>query len=383
MINDSVKEKIKSIFESTEDKNEAITEALMLLSSEANQELVESITEEARKAANDAAYLKSLGLHTPTRDEEKFYNILKSGNIRQAITANQADIIPNETIDRTLESVKQASDVLSLVTFAPANIKKWILGSHTGSAQWGELTSALAKEKSLSAAFTTVDFTLGKMWALLVIPKAIRDLALPFVDRYFTEILAEAIQDGWENGYLNGSGITKGEPTGILKTIADPTTAKAVAANVVKLNPRDKGVIAALKTLSTNALLNQVGSRTIPSLHVICNPSDYFEYVRPAMLVQTPQGAWVDGTGLGLTVHQTTNIAAGTAVLTIPGQYLMGSSGVETKTYDQTLALEDADLVIAKVYANGRATDDNVAVPFDVTKLKPFAFPTETTTVTA
>ena len=41
-------------------------------------------------------------------------------------------------------------------------------------------------------------------------------------------------------------------------------------------------------------------------------------------------------------------------------------------TYDQTKALEDADLMIVKAYGNGRADDDNTAVVFDVTKLEEF-----------
>ena len=37
--------------------------------------------------------------------------------------------------------------------------------------------------------------------------------------------------------------------------------------------------------------------------------------------------------------------------------------------YKETKALEDADLLIAKVYGNGRADDDRVAYVFNVTKL--------------
>ena len=47
----------------------------------------------------------------------------------------------------------------------------------------------------------------------------------------------------------------------------------------------------------------------------------------------------------------------------------MGLTQTGVKRYDQTLAMDDADLIIAKAYANGRADDDNTAVPFDVTKL--------------
>jgi hypothetical protein len=89
------------------------------------------------------------------------------------------------------------------------------------------------------------------------------------------------------------------------------------------------------------------------------------------MLVQNEAGAWVDGTGMNITVHQTANIAAGKAAIGVPHAYVMGMTGVAVKNYDQTLALEDADLVIAKAYANGRAVDDNAFVVFDPTKLVP------------
>ena len=40
--------------------------------------------------------------------------------------------------------------------------------------------------------------------------------------------------------------------------------------------------------------------------------------------------------------------------------------------YKETLATDDADLIVGKVYANGRATADNVAYIFDVTKLEEY-----------
>lgn len=367
MKNDKLQQKIQEIFESTEDKNVAISEALELIAAEQHQQLVEQIQEEARRAAADAEYARSLNLHIPTEAEEKFYNVLKSENIRQAITANQIDIIPTETVDRTLDSVKKASDVLTLVNFAPANVKRWISASKSGTAVWGELTSALDRTRSLGATFSVINMELGKLWALLIIPKAIQDLALPFVDRYFTAILAEAMQDGLEEGFISGQGQTAFQPIGILQTIAAPATAKQKLTDVTALNP--VGLKGVCVTLSTTAA--GVGERAVGALHLICNPVDYFNYVRPAMLVQNANGAWVDGTGMNITVHQTANMPAGTAAIGLAKEYTMGISGIQVKTYDQTLALEDADLVIVKTYANGRAVDDNVFVVFDPTELEP------------
>ena len=53
----------------------------------------------------------------------------------------------------------------------------------------------------------------------------------------------------------------------------------------------------------------------------------------------------------------------------------MGATSVQMKEYDQTKALDDADVIIGKCYANGRAVDDNCAVVYDVTKLEEYKLP--------
>lgn len=50
----------------------------------------------------------------------------------------------------------------------------------------------------------------------------------------------------------------------------------------------------------------------------------------------------------------------------------MGVTSVKMTTYDQTLAMKNADLIIGSAYGNGRAVDDNCAVVIDVTKLEEF-----------
>jgi hypothetical protein len=56
----------------------------------------------------------------------------------------------------------------------------------------------------------------------------------------------------------------------------------------------------------------------------------------------------------------------------------MGFSGLKVDEYKETKAIEDADLFIAKVEANGRADDDESAVVFDVTKLEEYVIPVKT-----
>lgn len=365
-INDELKQKVKELLDSAEDKSEAIFAAADMIATAKNEKLIRELAEQNARAAADEDYRKSLGLHVLSKEEKEFYEKFK--DIKQAITASQIDIMPTSIVDRTLDDVKKASDVLSLVEFAPADVKKWIVATHSGTGVWGDITAVITGE--LSAEFTALNIEQHKLSVFLVIPKAIGELALPFVDKYFTAILAEAMQDGMVKGYLQGDGKTG--PIGIMKQIetfkGDGTADdKAVISTVTKFSP--KGLAEVRKTLSNN------GKRVVSSLELICNPLDEAEYVDPALYGEALTGGYRITSFMPINKHPEPNCPQGKAIFTIPGVYVMGATSTQMKEYDQTKAMDDADLVIGKCYANGRAVDDNCAVVFDVTKLKEYVLP--------
>ena len=332
-----------------ENKEEAIVEAMQIIAEANNEAVVNQVLSEAKAAESDAEYKKSLGLRTLNESEKAFYERLK--NVRQSLTADQVDIIPETIIDRTLADVKKASNVLTIVKFTPANVKKWISASKTGAATWGAIDANVAGE--LTATITSLNIEVNKLTAYIVLPKAIADLALEYVDRYVMAILAEAMQDGLEKGFIDGDG--KVAPVGILRqlnvTNTDGTNkAKTKLATITGFTA--KQLAGVRKTLTNNGL------RTVSELFLICNPLDEAEYVDPALV-----------SPIKITKLVTANCPQGTGIFTIADAYTMGLTQTGVKRYDQTLAMDDADLIIAKAYANGRADDDNTAVPFDVTKL--------------
>lgn len=343
-----------------ENKEEAIVEAMQIIAEANNEAVVNQVLAEAKAAESDAEYKKSLGLRTLNESEKAFYERLK--NVRQSLTADQVDIIPETIIDRTLADVKKASNVLTIVKFTPANVKKWISASKTGTATWGAIDADVAGE--LTATITSLNIEVNKLTAYIVLPKAIADLALEYVDRYVMAILAEAMQDGLEKGFINGDG--KVAPVGILRqlnvTNTDGTNkAKTKLATITGFTA--KQLAGVRKTLTNNGL------RTVSELFLICNPLDEAEYVDPALFMLLPVGGYGSVSPIKITKLVTANCPQGTGIFTIADAYTMGLTQTGVKRYDQTLAMDDADLIIAKAYANGRADDDNTAVPFDVTKL--------------
>ena len=356
-VNQELQEKVVELLNNSEDKSKAIYEAIEMLNEAQHQDLIEQLQIENEAFKANSQLNEKLGLRSLSKNEKSFYEKL----INQSVTVKQGDVLPTELIDNTLASVKEASDTLKLVQMAPAGVKKWLVAEKTGTASWAGLTDALTAE--LTATITSMNIEVNKLYVLLVVPKAIRELALPFVDKYFSAILAEAMHDGLVDGYLNGNG--KVAPIGIFKQIGavnvDSTHKdKTVSATITGFSPKQLAPIK--KTLSNS------GTRKVNKLYLIANPSDVYEYVEPALYYQGANG-YISTSRTEIEVIEEPMCPKGKAAFTLDQMYVLGMDSIKVDEYKETKALEDANVLIGKVYANGRATDDNTAFIFDVTKL--------------
>ena len=356
-VNQELQEKVVELLNNSEDKSKAIYEAIEMLNEAQHQDLIEKLQIENEAFKANSQLNEKLGLRALSKNEKSFYEKL----INQSVTVKQGDVLPTELIDNTLASVKEASDTLKLVQMAPAGVKKWLVAEKTGTASWAGLTDALTAE--LTATITSMNIEVNKLYVLLVVPKAIRELALPFVDKYFSAILAEAMHDGLVDGYLNGNG--KVAPIGIFKQIGavnvDSTHKdKTVSATITGFSPKQLAPVK--KTLSNS------GTRKVNKLYLIANPSDVYEYVEPALYYQGANG-YISTSRTEIEVIEEPMCPKGKAAFTLDQMYVLGMDSIKVDEYKETKALEDANVLIGKVYANGRATDDNTAFIFDVTKL--------------
>lgn len=355
-----LKQKAITMLNESEDKATAIADVVDMFASEKNKDLIEEIQAQALKANSDSDYASKLGLRVLSKEEESFYEKFK--DIKQAITGAQIDLIPTSIVDLTLENVKATEPVLKLITFTPAGVKRWITAERTGAYSWSGLTEELKGELSANVKGLVTD--LGKLDAYLIIPKAIRELSYQFIDKYFMAVLSEALKEGIAYGYLQGTG--KEQPIGIYKQI-DKTDEdgthkdKTVNTDLTKFTP--KGLATAKVYLSNN------GKRVVNKIYVICNPEDEANYVAPA--IYDAEGNLVSSFK-NIEVIPCTENPKGKAALTLEGKYTMGITEVKINEYKETLATDDADLIVGKVYANGRAAADNVAYIFDVTKLEEY-----------
>lgn len=366
-IAEQIKAECMELLQTSENKSEAIMQVIEKLNETQYDAIINQITEEATRAKHDEEFRKSLNLRTLSKEEESFYEYVTKFSAKQAsnFTGKQPDIFPTSIIDATLNNVKKRSRIAELITFAPSDVKKWLIAEKSGTYAWGALDAAL--ESALTANIKAINFELGKLYVIMVIPKAIRELSLPFVDRYFMAIIEEALYDGIAYGYINGDGVNK--PIGIFYKVSTvesggSATAKDVLTTITGFGPKQLAPVK--KTLSNSGL------RTINKLYLVCNPEDMYEYVEPSLYGQNADGSYTQKSSTLIDPIPDANCPKGIAAFTLEGHYTMGFHGIRVDEYKETKALDDADLLIGKTYANGRATDDNTAVVFDVTKLVPF-----------
>lgn len=349
---------------SAEQKSDVIIETFAELNELAHQDLIREIMDDSSRSSADSEYREKLKLRTLSKEENDFYEILKT-DPKQALTAKQIDIIPQTMVDLTLEDVRERSRIAELIDFAPSTVSKWILAEKSATYSWGKLDSEL--KETISGTIKVLNYELGKMYAVLILPKQIRALSNEFVDKYFMAILNEAVYDGIDYSYINGTGADM--PIGITK-LTDTKNEDGTA--------KDKTVRTDIKGFSpkhmknVKKILTNNGKRVIEKLYLICNPSDQYEYVEPALYGETLGGGYIQKTPQKIEVIPCVECKQGVGIFTIPHKYKMGFSGIKLNEYKETLAMDDADLIICTLAANGRAVDDNTSVPFDITKLEEY-----------
>jgi hypothetical protein len=204
------------------------------------------------------------------------------------------------------------------------------------------------------------------------------DLGPQWIDRYTRTILTNSIAVGLETAAVSGDG--KDKPIGMDRNISDG------AAVVGGAYPaKDAIVIKEFTPATLGAVVTKINktskgnSRNIADgdLILIVNTDDYWEKVRPATMLLTPQGTYAENVlPIPARIIQSTALAKGEAILGMASKYFFGmgtGTGKEGRIdkSDQYRFLEDQTVYRIKLYGEGRAYDNNAFQKLDISALKP------------
>lgn len=364
-------------------KNDA--EAFQTAFVELCDKIQENVLERAKGIVVEAdqRVLADRGVRQLTSTERNYYQkvieAMKSTNPKQAVE-NLEVVMPETVIDQVFNDLETNHPLLSKIQFTSVTGLTKIMMNTNGyqKAAWGKLYAAIITE--LTSGFKEVDVTPNKLSAFLPICKAMLDLGPSWLDSYVREVLYEALDNGLEDGIINGTG--KDMPVGMMKQVGDSVTITGGVhpdKELVKITKFDNiqlGKVAAILSL------NEKGqSRTVDTLILLVNPADYFSKVLPAIQYPAPGGGYVTALPFPMDVIQSPAVPVGKAVFGMAKLYFMGS-GIENNGRilysDDYHFLEDERVYLIKMYGHGFPIDNNAFLVFDISELQPAYYKVET-----
>lgn len=302
----------------------------------------------------DNAVLAARGNTVLTSVEKEFFNtVIEEGGFKSDKT------LPETTIERVFDDLTQEHPLLKeigIVNFGA--VTKYIFGNPTGAATWGNLFGEI--QGKLNTTFTEEQVVQMKLTAFFPISKDMLVLGPIWVERYIRMFLTEAIAFGLEKGFVEGTG--DNQPIGLLR---NPDKSEKTATGTLTFAP-DKVVGELYGVMKHLAKDKKDKPRNIAGKVVmVVNPFDIYDITAAHTMRSDSTGEYITRIPTNPTIVESSFVPEGKIVFFVKGEYLAGIAGsTEIKHYQETLALEDADLYIAKLFAFGKPKDKKTSAVY-------------------
>ena len=282
------------------------------------------------------------------------------------------EIFNNLKTEHPLISRVDAKDVTGLVTFVLAN-------PNAATAYWGPICADISQ--MILEGFKEISLKASRLSGFVAICKGMLDLGPNYLGQYIYETIYEIMSTALEVAIVTGNGQNK--PVGMLKSLSNGTVqgdstviyADKVPVALTDLTPA---------TLSGPRALLAEKKLDKGEVLFIVNPVTYFLKIFPKLAKQTDSGAWVvTNLPTGETVVQSHAVPVDKAIVGDAKNYFLGVSGALSLTeYKETLAIEDMNLYIAKMYATGQPKDKDAFIVLGLTGISGGTKPAEDVDVT-
>lgn len=282
------------------------------------------------------------------------------------------EIFNNLKTEHPLISRVDAKDVTGLVTFVLAN-------PNAATAYWGPICADISQ--MILEGFKEISLKASRLSGFVAICKGMLDLGPNYLGQYIYETIYEIMSTALEVAIVTGDGQNK--PVGMLKSLSNGTVqgdSTVIYANKVPVALTDLTPA----TLSGPRALLAEKKLDKGEVLFIVNPVTYFLKVFPKLAKQTDSGAWVvTNLPTGETVVQSHAVPVDKAIVGDAKNYFLGVSGALSLTeYKETLAIEDMNLYIAKMYATGQPKDKDAFIVLGLTGISGGTKPAEDVDVT-
>ncbi|UXS22607.1 phage major capsid protein [Staphylococcus delphini] len=341
-------------------------EYMAAFSSNLHDNILKDAREEALNANTDEQVLMKRGQNVLTSEEKRFFTNLVEDDAN--LDAYKEEIIlPETTVSRVFEDMQSERPLLSKINFQIAGIKTRIIaGDPDGAAMWGEIFGKI--QGQIQAEFREYTFSQNKLTAFAIVPKDLLDFGPEWVERYVRLQLAEAMGAKLEEGIVKGNGPVQNQPVGLIKDMVKDDSGNITSVKDKtekgKLTFADaKTTVTELSNLMNSLSVKENGKRINISgkVSLLVNPDQLFA-IQAKYTIQNANGQWVTSLPFNLDILPSEFVEKGKIIAFVPSRYYaMYKGATQIREYGEVLALEDANVYIAKQYAHGMPDDNKVA----------------------
>ncbi|WP_454638896.1 phage major capsid protein [Bacillus mycoides] len=327
-------------------------------------DVANSVREQVNNDMLDRSILQQRGQNVLTSAETKFFNaVVKDGGFKDD------SILPKTTQERVFEDLVTEHPLLEAVGLQDLGaVTKFIYSDATKAYVWGPLFGEIKGQ--VNAAFREEQIGQLKLTAFAAIPNDMLDLGPEWVERYVRTLLVESYSVGLEYGFVNGTGVN--QPIGLMKDFNSTTNAVTdkKSSGTLTFAPSEHGEVIAGELYEVVKALSVDGKgksrKVLNKIVMVVNPVDAIG-VQARNTIQTATGQWVMALPYNIQTVESEEVPVGKALFFVKGQYLAAiAGGYKLKSFDQTLAIEDATLYIIKQFANGKPKDNKAAIVYDL-----------------
>ncbi|QWG33358.1 phage major capsid protein [Bacillus mycoides] len=339
-----------------EEQTTALNSMIEALATDVRADILNQVNE----SMVDRSIMQSRGANVLTSEEMQFFNaVVEEGGFRSTET------LPKTTQERIFDDLIQGHPLLEHIGLENLGaVTEFIYGDPEGAAVWGPLFGDIKGQ--LNATFRKESITQLKLTAFIPLANDMLKLGPVWVERYVRTMITEAMSVGLERGFVVGTG--KEEPIGLLKdpsgSVVNGVYPDKKPAGTLTFEPgrktinEMKGVVKLLaKKVNADGSDADRPKNIAGKVVMVTNPFDTFD-IQANSTIQNAAGVYVTSLPFNPIPSESVFVPQGKVMFFVKGEYIAAMGGTEPiQKYNETLALEDATLYIAKQYATGKPKD--------------------------
>lgn len=308
-------------------------------------------------AYTDEQILTNRGVLKPlTSVEKNYFNAV----IERKGFDSVEQAFPKTIIEEVFKNLKEEHPILSRIDLKDTSVLAQFIVSRPTKVKafWGPICEDI--KQMVLQGFDVIDLKSSRLSGFVPVCKGMLELGPNWLAEYVITIIKEIMSASLEFAVVQGTG--KNQPIGMMKKLSGATDSVYPDKEKVVINDLKPTSLAGIRGALAEAKTD-TGNVTI-----LVHPSTYWAKVFTALAFQTVNGTWVtDKLATSEEIVKSYAVPKDVLIVGDLKNYLLGiASDVAVTKYDQTLAIEDMDLFIAKMYGYGLAKDPNAFFVVDV-----------------